>query len=300
MLNIKAWLEAIRIRTLPLALSSTILGSFFAFSRGQFKWPVFILASLTTLFLQILSNLANDYGDFKNGVDNENRIGPRRLVQSGLISATQMRKALIILITLTFISGTLLIFSGTSGDGSFVKVTFFIVGVLAILAAVKYTVGKNPYGYRGLGDIFVFLFFGLIGVMGTYYLHTNTFSFWLILPATSIGLLSAGVLNLNNLRDYESDKKANKRTLVVMMGNKKAKIYHLSLVAGSLLAGIIYTIFNFNSGYQLLFIVTIPLFVENIRSVFFYHKPIELYPELKKLAVSTLLFSICFGLGQIL
>jgi len=300
MSNINAWLEAVRIRTLPLALSSTILGSFFAFSEGQFKWPVFVLASLTTLFLQILSNLANDYGDFKNGVDNENRIGPRRVVQSGLISAGKMRYALLTIVLLTLLSGTLLIFTGTSGGGNFVKVLFFVIGILAIVAAVKYTVGKNPYGYRGLGDIFVFLFFGLIGVMGTYYLHTSSFSFWLVLPATSIGLLSAGVLNLNNLRDYESDKKANKRTLVVMMGSKRAKIYHLSLVAGSLLAGIIYTIFNFHSGYQLLFIITIPLFVENIRSVFFYHRPVELYPELKRLAVSTLLFSIFFGLGQIL
>ena len=171
--NLSPWIQAVRPRTLPLALSSTILGSFIAASEGQFHLKVFILASLTTLFLQILSNLANDYGDYTKGTDKIARLGPKRMVQSGLISPGQMILAIIIVISLSLICGSLLIFTGTRGNTAGVKVFYFILGVAAISAAVKYTIGKKPYGYIGLGDLFVFIFFGLAGVIGTYYLHTQ-------------------------------------------------------------------------------------------------------------------------------
>ncbi len=298
--NMRAWIEAARLKTLPLALSSPLLGSFFAYAHGSFQGIVLILAIFTTLFLQILSNLANDYGDFKSGADNVERIGPRRLVQSGMITATQMKKGIIVTILLALISGLLLIYFGLRGHDMKTVFVFIGTGLAAIIAAITYTVGKNPYGYRGLGDISVFVFFGLIGVLGTYFLHTGLLKPWLLLPAASIGLLSAGVLNLNNLRDYESDKKANKNTMVVWMGSEKAKYYHLALVAGSVVLGAVYVIFNYQSNYQFLFILTIPLLIQNIVAVFRYTNPMQLYPELKRLALSTLAYALFFGLGEVI
>jgi 1,4-dihydroxy-2-naphthoate octaprenyltransferase len=295
-----AWMHAFRLRTLPLAMSCTILGSFVAAAEQKFSWGVFILALTTTLLLQILSNLANDYGDFKKGTDNDDRIGPLRMVQSGQITPRQMVWAIAVVITLTLTSGISLIFSGTNGSADFVKLIFLILGIAAIIAAVKYTVGKNPYGYKGFGDIYVFIFFGLIGVLGTYYLHTQSFKPDLILPAASIGFLSAGVLNLNNMRDYHSDMKSMKRTLVVIMGSQKAKFYHLCLIVGAMATVIIYTLLNFTSLYQFLFLIPVPFFVQNVIIVYKNKKPVELNSELKKLAFSTLLFSITFGIGLLL
>ncbi|MFN2396069.1 MAG: 1,4-dihydroxy-2-naphthoate polyprenyltransferase [Bacteroidales bacterium] len=300
MKNTKAWIEAARLKTLPLAVSSPLMGSFLAWSEGSFHWNIFILATITTLLLQILSNLANDYGDFTSGADNEERVGPRRLVQSGLISPAQMKKGIIINIILALISGLLLIWFGAGGKDTFIILVFLVLGIAAIVAAIKYTVGKNPYGYRGLGDLSVFLFFGLIGVLGTHFLHTGTFNPWHALPATAIGLLSAGVLNLNNLRDYESDKKAHKRTLVVWLGNQRAKYYHLSLIVISAILGPLYVIFNYHSAYQFLFILAFPLFFRNAIAVFRYNDPMELYPELKRLALATLVFVVTFGIGMII
>ncbi len=300
MSQIRSWIEAARLKTLPLALASPLMGSFLAWSEGEFRWIVFLLATTTTLLLQILSNLANDYGDFASGADNENRIGPRRLVQSGLISMAIMKKGIILVIILALVSGIWLIAAGLQTTNPWVVLSFLSLGIAAIIAAVKYTVGKNPYGYRGLGDISVFLFFGLIGVLGTHYLHTGTFDPWHILPAAAIGLLSAGVLNLNNLRDIESDRKANKRTLVVWMGSLKSRYYHLFLIVGSAIMGPLYVVFNFKSVYQFLFILAFPLFYLNARAVFRYNDPMELYPELKRLAMATLVFAIAFGLGLVL
>lgn len=298
--NISAWIQAIRPRTLPLALSSTILGSFIAASEKQFHWKVFILASLTTLFLQILSNLANDYGDYAKGTDTKGRLGPLRMVQSGLIKPKHMITAIRSAITLSLISGTLLIYAGTRGNSTVIRAFFFILGIAAIAAAVKYTIGKKPYGYIGLGDLFVFIFFGLAGVIGTYYLHTQRLRLDIFLPATSVGLLSAGVLNINNLRDIQSDKEAKKMTLVVLIGSRWAKFYHLFLLIGAITTGSLYTLLNFKSGYQWLFLITTPLLLMNILSVYRFSKPIELNTELKKLAFSTLLFSFTFGIGLLI
>jgi len=294
------WINAFRLRTLPLSLSSILLGSFLAFRDGYFSWSVFLLASLTTLFLQILSNLANDYGDSQNGIDNKYRIGPARTVQSGQIKAREMRLMVILFMVLTLISGSLLVFTGTREIASIYTILYFLMGFAAIAAAIKYTVGKNPYGYQGLGDLFVFVFFGLIGVGGTYFLHTNHFPPDILLPATSVGLLSAGVLNLNNMRDRISDQRSGKRTLAVILGKQRVKVYHLILLAGSVLTGMIYTIMHFESLYQFSFLTTIPLLFKNIREVMFNTIPAELDPELKKLALTTLIFAVTFGVGYIL
>lgn len=295
--KVSAWIQAIRPRTLPLALSSTVLGSFIAASEKSFHWQVFILALLTTLFLQILSNLANDYGDFTKGTDKTGRTGPLRMVQSGMINSTQMVVAIIVVASLSLLCGSVLIFTGTHGNGPGIKIFYFLLGFAAISAAVKYTIGRKPYGYIGLGDLFVFIFFGLTGVIGTYYLHTQHIRLDILLPATSVGLLSVGVLNINNIRDYQSDLKASKRTLVVMIGNRWARIYHLSLLSGAVITGSLFTLINFKTGYQWLFLTTTPLLFTNLLSVFRYTRPIELNYELKKLAFSTLLFSFTFGIG---
>lgn len=298
--NVKSWIAAFRLKTLPLALSNTIMGSALAAGVDKFRWSVFGLTALTTILLQILSNIANDYGDFVNGKDTAERIGPKRMVQSGEISPKTMLHGIVIVGALTIITGLSLILVGTAGIDITNILIFGILGIGAIAAAIKYTVGKNPYGYRGLGDIFVFLFFGLVGVVGTYFLHTQSFSWDLLLPASAIGLLSTGVLNMNNLRDYEADKNAGKNTIVVSMGTQKAKIYHLILVAGACSLAILYTLINYNSPWQWLFLVSFPVMFLNLKTVFTYKNSIELYPELGKLAMGTLLFALSFGLGLII
>ena len=296
----KAWIHAFRLRTLPLALSSIFLGSFLAASEDKFSVKIFILATLTTLFLQILSNLANDLGDSISGADNKNRIGPERAVQSGVISKLEMKKMLFVFIALSLITGSYLIYEGLQLISLQEGLILLGVGVLAIGAAINYTMGKNPYGYSGFGDLFVFLFFGLAGVLGTYFLHTGSLNWITVLPAISIGLLSVGVLNLNNMRDVENDSKTGKITIVVKMGAEKAKIYHLTLIFIAMLSACLYTFFKWDSALQLLFLLSFPFFIRNIFVVIKNVNSRELDPELKKLAISTFLFSLCFGLGLIL
>jgi 1,4-dihydroxy-2-naphthoate octaprenyltransferase len=276
------------------------MGSFLAWFDGKILWSVFILSTLTTLLLQILSNFANDYGDFTSGADNSTRIGPKRMLQSGEISPSQMRKGLYINIALALLSGVLLIYFGTKGRDILIPLIFLGFGIAAIVAAIKYTIGKNPYGYSGFGDLFVFIFFGIIGVVGTSFLHTGTLNFWHLLPASAVGLLSSGVLNLNNLRDYESDKLANKRTMVVWLGLFRAKIYHLALITISMVLVILFVLFNYQSILQFLFLITLPLFIFNVAAVFRHTDPAELYPELKRLALSTFIFTLIFGIGLII
>lgn len=297
-MKIRIWIKAFRLRTLPLAFSSIIVGSFLAASVGHFNMRVCFWALLTALFLQILSNLANDYGDSLHGADNEKRVGPDRITQKGLVSRNHIRIMIGTFVLLAFFSGTRLLFISLEwGATLFV---FFFIGILAIAAAVNYTMGKNPYGYMGLGDLFVFLFFGLLGVAGTYFLHTRNMNFWIFLPASSVGLFSVGVLNLNNMRDVENDALSGKRTLVVRIGRAAAKKYHVVLLSLSLLGSIIYALKQFKSIYQFLFIFTIPLFVFNILVVVKNTKPEELNTELPKLALSTFLYSVAFGFGLLL
>lgn len=298
--TLNMWLHAFRLRTLPLALSSAILGSFLAFAHGNFRWHVLVLATLTTVFLQILSNLANDYGDALHGTDNMNRLGPLRITQSGLVSRAQIKRMIVVFVLLSLASGSLLIFTGLQHIGWKTILFFFLLGLSAIYAAIKYTIGKNPYGYIGLGDVFVFLYFGIVGVAGTYFLHANTFDPWILLPASAIGLLSSGVLNLNNMRDIENDTISGKRTLVVHIGIRAAKIYHLVLILLSIAFSLIYTLVRFHSEWQFLFILTCPLFALNVYVVMKNTDPVELNLELKKLAFNTFAFSLTFGLGLIL
>lgn len=294
----KKWLAAFRLRTLPLALSSIGMGSFLAASNGSFNVEIFSLCALTTIFLQILSNLANDYGDSVNGADHAEREGPSRAVQSGEISLSQMKMAMVIFIILSLISGISLLYV-SFGLNWKIFLFFFVVGIGAILAAIAYTAGKKPYGYIGLGDISVFIFFGLVGVLGSYYLYAQSLSWQLFLPATSCGLFSVAVLNINNIRDIESDKTAGKFTIPVRIGRRAAVKYHIVLIMTGVIAAIIYTALNFESYFEFSFIAALPIFGMNIKAVRTKMKASEIDPYLKQMALATLLFVILFGLARL-
>jgi len=300
MSKFRAWIAAFRLRTLPLALSSIIMGSFVAAYYHYFRWEVALLAGLTTLFLQILSNLANDYGDTQNGADHEGRKGPRRMVQSGVISALEMKRMIIVFAMLSFIAGIWLIAISLGDIMSWKALMFLLLGIGAIAAAMKYTMGKNPYGYRGLGDVYVFLFFGLAGVVGTWFLHSGQWNFWVLLPASAVGFLSAGVLNLNNMRDFESDRTAGKNTLVVKLGVPLAKRYHLSILVLSFICLLVFVLFQSFSWVHLMFLIAVVLIVAHARRVVMVKELQDLDPELKRLALSTLLIVMLFGTGLLI
>lgn len=297
MSSVKVWIKAARLRTLPLALSVTLLGSLLALHDKPFSTPVLLLGLLTTLFLQILSNFANDYGDSMNGMDNEFRVGPKRTVQSGDIKPPQMLTAVIITSLLALISGLLLIGYSFNFDFTLGGIVFFLLGIAALAAAINYTVGKNPYGYVGFGDMFVYIFFGLLGVLGTYYLHTHRVNGLVILPSSAAGLLSTAVLNLNNMRDIQGDSKSGKRTLVVLMGSSRAHVYHLLLIIAAFACFMAYTLLVYESPLQWIFLVTLPFFSIHLKRVFNTTPPSALDPELKKLAIATFVTSLLFGVG---
>lgn len=296
----KRWLSAMRLRTLPLAASCILAGSSAAWSDSLSPWPILLWGLLTTFLLQILSNLANDYGDFAKGTDNANRVGPARAMQSGAISKREMESALVIVALACLTSGIMLLHTALTPRGMFLHaIGFLMLGLIAILAAFRYTVGKNPYGYKGLGDLFVFLFFGLVGVCGIAFLHAGSFSLDCILPAMTIGLLSTGVLNLNNLRDHENDKTSGKMTLVVKMGFAKGKVYHVTLIGLACISGIMWTVF-FASGI-IASAAALPLIVQLglLPKVFRTNNPSELDPELKKVALLTFATALLWFVGCI-
>jgi 1,4-dihydroxy-2-naphthoate polyprenyltransferase len=296
--EIRSWLQAFRLRTLPLALSSIAMGGFLAAAIGAFRWSIFLLCVLTTIFLQVLSNLANDYGDSVHGADSIERQGPSRAVQTGVISSGAMRNAIKIFVLLSLVSGVTLLI--TAFGFNWKGILFFLgLGVLSIAAAIAYTVGRKPYGYIGLGDISVFIFFGMVGVLGSFYLFTKSFTLPEILPAISCGLFSVAVLNINNIRDIDSDRKAGKFSVPVRIGREKAVVYHWIIVIGGLISAVVYSVINFVSFWQFLFLIALPVFFVNLMAV--RKKPSrELDPYLKQMALSTLLFVILFGVGLLL
>lgn len=294
----KHWVSAFRLRTLPLALSSIMMAGFLAASVQAFQWSIFLLCVVTTVFLQILSNLANDYGDSIHGADSADRKGPSRAVQSGRISTGQMKAGIVVFVILSLISGVSLLFVAFGLNWN--AILFFLgLGILSILAAIGYTVGKRPYGYAGLGDVSVFIFFGLIGVLGSLYLFTHQLSWAYALPAASCGLFAVGVLNINNVRDMESDQKAGKFSVPVRIGRRNAILYQWSLILTGLVCALLFVLRNYVSPFQLLFLLSAPAFILIGKNV--QQKPAtELDPYLKFMALSTLFFVILFGVGQLL
>lgn len=293
------WIKAFRLRTLPLSLSGIIAGSFVAFAEGFWDNGIFALAILTTLFLQILSNLANDLGDSQKGADNESRVGPQRAIQSGVISQKEMKFAIALLTLFSLTTAVPLIIIGTQGMSSTVLITYMILAVASITAAITYTIGKKAYGYSGLGDLMVLIFFGFTSVMGVYSLFTKIISWDLILLSLTIGLLSVAVLNLNNMRDHKNDKAVNKNTLVVKIGFKQAKIYHSILITTSLISLIIFII---NREWYTALISLLPylILLKHLSFVWKTTDPKALDPELKKVALSTFFIVILFSLTLVL
>lgn len=295
-MNLAAWVSALRLRTLPLALSSIGMGSFLAASIGRFNGIVLLLAGLTTVFLQILSNLANDYGDTVNGADSEHRVGPIRAVQSGAISIAAIKSAIVVFGVLSFFAGLLLLYLSV-GFGSNAFYWFLGLGLASIAAAYAYTASNRPYGYIGLGDLFVLVFFGFVGVVGTYFLQAGGFSLIVLLPALSVGLFATAVLNVNNIRDIESDRKAGKMSIPARIGRKKAVTYHWILLLVGMLAAVLYVSQLDFKPIRLLFLLSFPFFVINGIAVQRKTGPGEIDPYLKQLALTTFVFMLVFGLS---
>ena len=291
------WNKAARLRTLPLGIACVALGSFLALYKGHFDPLICFLTAFTILALQILSNFSNDYGDSIHGADNHLRVGPSRTVQTGAISKSQMKSALYITGLVCLISGLTLLYVADLPKS--VLIGFLLLGILAIIASLNYTVGSKPYGYSGLGDLFVLIFFGWIGIMGSFYLQTKVFDWQILLPATSCGLFAVAVLNINNIRDIVSDTQAGKRSIPVRIGKDKAVIYHCLLLIIGFLCSLFYVKLNFEHNIQLLFLIIVPLLLINASAIYTKQSH-ELDPYLKQMALTTLLFVVSFGAGLLL
>ena len=300
MVSVKSWIKAARLRTLPLAMSGILMGAALSYFDGGFQPKITVLAIVTALFIQIFSNFANDYGDSQKGTDNKHRVGPQRTVQSGEISLKEMKVGMVVLIALSLATGIWLIAEGTKGLDPTTFLLFLGFGIIALVAAYRYTGGSNPYGYAGFGDVAVFLFFGLLPVVGTYFLNTHLTNPGIFLPAVSIGFFSTGVLNLNNMRDIENDRNSGKKTVVVRMGSAKSRLYHSSLIIFGWLSALLFVAIRFQSIYQVLFLLTVPLFIRDLVKINQIQEPRQLDPFLKKLSIATLLFTLLFGIGIIL
>lgn len=291
--NLKIWVQAARLRTLPLSVSGIIMGNALALSHNDFSFIIFLLSILTAIAFQIVSNFANDYGDGIKGTDNEQRIGPKRVLQQGLLTSKNLKRGILVSVLVSIILSIALIYESLGVDKLLFSVLFILLAIGAVAAAIKYTVGTNPYGYSGLGDLFVFIFFGWVSVIGSYFLQINSIDLSIVLFATSVGLLSVAVLNLNNMRDIENDLNSSKITLAVRLGGYKAKVYHFFLISIAII------LFFIGIGEQPLLIKTIytlvfvPLFLHLYR-VFNLKEPKQFDPELKKLALTIFFISIVF------
>ncbi|MDR3272651.1 MAG: 1,4-dihydroxy-2-naphthoate octaprenyltransferase [Flavobacteriaceae bacterium] len=303
----KNWIEAARLRTLPLSLSGIILGGMLAKWLGVFDGVIFGLSCLTTVLFQVLSNFANDYGDGVKGTDNEHRIGPARAVQSGAISQNRMLKAIIVMIILSAASATVLLWYAFVPE-YWVQFSVFIgLGIACIAAAMLYTMGSKPYGYMGLGDIFVFIFFGWVSTAGSEFLYTKNFTWDTLLPASAMGLFSVAVLNLNNMRDIDSDRISGKKTLALRMGFQNAKFYQMLMMNLPFILCLIFLLLHqekFGISFEslsslkpfLFFVLFIPATILR-RKILYTQNPAQLDPYMKPVALLALLFAVLFGMG---
>ena len=292
----KIWLQAARLRTLPLSLSGIIVGNGLAYGIDQFSLVILFLSFATTIAFQVLSNFANDYGDGVKGTDNESRIGPARVLQQGLLTREELKRGIQICAVVSLLFAFALIYVAFGTSDLLFSLIFILLGIVSVVAAIKYTVGTNAYGYRALGDLFVFLFFGGVSVLGSYFLQAQEFQIDLLLPATALGWLSVGVLNLNNMRDIHTDKEVNKITMAVLLGASLSKAYHAFLIIGAVLTCVFYVKMDIRPVY-LFMIAVLPMMI-HLKRVLSYTDPKEFDPELKRLALCTFLFSILFAIGQ--
>jgi 1,4-dihydroxy-2-naphthoate octaprenyltransferase len=300
MTNFKVWISSFRLRTLPLSMSGILIGSYFDYDEQSFNNSIFLLALLTTVSLQILSNLANDYGDGVKGTDNNNRIGPERAIQSGVITPAKMKSAIIVNIIILLVFISFLLYFSFKPDEYFNLIIFFSLGFVSIFSAIKYTVGNKAYGYYALGDIFVFAFFGLLSTMGSYYLFTKSLDIILILPSIFVGLLSVGVLNLNNMRDLVSDKLSNKITIAGKLGFDNAKKYHLLILIISIFISVIFILYFYFKLTSLIVLLSYLPIVIHFKNVYSIKEPKLYNNEVTLLASSTFRFSLIHSLIIIL
>lgn len=299
----KKWIKAARLRTLPLSISGIILGTACAYpayhNQDNFWW-IFGLCLLTTLFFQVLSNYANDYGDAVKGTDNENRVGPARAIQSGEITQKEMKKAIAITSFLSLISSIAVIYASFGKENFVLAIVYLVLALACIGAAIKYTVGSSAYGYRGLGDVFVFIFFGLVSTLGSYYLYGHHLDLKVLFPAIAVGLLSTAVLNMNNMRDIENDAAMGKNTLVVKIGFDKARLYHFWLILGAIIFFNTYAMGTFEKSYLYLYAVAFLPLLKNLQTVNSIANPRHLDPELKRISLSTFFISLLFSIAIII
>ncbi|MEQ8360430.1 MAG: 1,4-dihydroxy-2-naphthoate octaprenyltransferase [Cytophagales bacterium] len=299
MASIKHWIGAARLRTLPLSFASILAGSAIIAGRIEFKYEVFFLTLTTTLFLQILSNFANDYGDSIHGADHKGRKGPKRMVSGGQISVSSMKQAIVIFSLLSFISGVLLLYLSFPKNELLKAVSMLVLGLLSIWAAINYTAGRNPYGYAGWGDFFVLVFFGIVGVMGTAFLQIRELILSDVLPAISFGLFSVAVLNVNNMRDIESDKHAGKFSIPVRIGYRSAKIYHSFLIIVPQVILVSYANHNNYAGYEWSFMIVFPILWLHLVKVWKTDDKHKLDSQLKVVALSSFLMGALMFISRL-
>ncbi len=297
MASTQAWLLATRPRTLFLSAATTICGSTVAYSSGKFSMLIAVLTLLTATLLQLLSNMANDLGDFQHGTDiTGGRVGPQRTVQSGAITPAEMKKGIVIVIGISALVGAILIYEAAQFMSIGHILLFFALGALSIIAAITYTSGSHPYGYVGLGDIFSFIFFGLVSVVGTYFLHTHTLDFRPWLPAIGMGCFTVLVLNINNMRDIDNDIQSGKITIAARLGYHKARYYHAFITFFGIGCFVMYSIIYSTAWYQYLYLATSVLFIKILVEIFNTKEKRLLDPFLKKTSIATFIFSIAFAL----
>jgi 1,4-dihydroxy-2-naphthoate octaprenyltransferase len=287
----QVWLLASRPKTLPAAFSPVIIGSAVAFAEHSFRFGPALAAFLGALLLQIGANLANDVFDYEKGADQHDRLGPMRVTQAGLLSPKDVKTGMWVTFALAAICGIYM----TLVSGWFI----LLIGLLAILAAIAYTGGPFPYGYKGLGEIFVFIFFGFAAVCGTYYAQTNTISQLAVLSSIPVGLLIVAILVVNNVRDYESDKSANKKTLAVRFGLEWARQEFVSIVILAFVTVVLLSISDIATPWLLLTWLSLPLVFSTSSSVLNQRGKI-LNKTLASTGQLTLVFSLLYAVGLIL
>lgn len=290
-------IRSLRLRTLPLSLAGSMLGLFLAASEVSFSQGVALLTLLTTALLQCLSNMSNELGDWLSGLDCDGRKGPAYSLQSGTLTEPTMRRCIVALVVACCVAGAAMTWLSFGTLWALEPILILMLGAAAIWAAMHYTLGKHPYGYHGLGDVFVFIFFGLVPVIGARYVAIHTLlPFTIVLPGVTMGCFSIGVLNVNNIRDMASDREGGRTTVAMQLGLRKARIYHTVLLSVGWLTMLAFTMLTFTSVWNLLYGVTLPLYALNLRGVW-HREGRALDPMLPLLVMTTFAFALLAGLG---
>jgi 1,4-dihydroxy-2-naphthoate octaprenyltransferase len=289
--NFQRWLLASRPKTLPAALVPVMVGSALAVNQGKF-YPLYsIVALICSILIQVGTNFTNDLYDYLKGADTSNRKGPLRVLTAGLVTVTEMKRAIFCVFLLTFLLGLYLVYN--------TNWIILLIGILSIVAGLSYTAGPYPLAYHGLGDLFVFLFFGIVGTMGTYYLHHLEFNLLSFLVALPVGSLITNILIVNNYRDLEEDRESGKKTLAVIIGRKFSRYeYVIFLVISFLVPFILYAKFNFKVTI-ILPTLTLPFAILLIKMLFKYQGQ-QLNKTLELTAKFSALYGLIFSAGMII